>query len=160
MKPLLFLALIVLSLLAVVPKGARDISEADMIHALSVSPKLYTYSDFSFSNKSQTKDETQSQMTFNYRYTRTAKTHIAMINGAYVSVDNNFINNCLDYPEQYECQFVTEMGTVEEVDGSDCVIFVNKWGIFSSDNVQKAVLSDKTFNFLSAFLDLFKSSDS
>ena len=162
MKPLIFLTIFMIVLLAFSRSNVPEVTNDDLKNSLSDYPELYDYSDFHFSNRVETSTDQQTEVTFEYRYTRTAKSHIAIIDGNFVAVDNDFINTCTEYLQVFEkekcdCQFVTEIGTVEHAQGSHGVVVIDKWGLLSTSNIQKKVLSEETFNFLSAFLKLFKS---
>ena len=151
-------------LLAFSRSNVPEVTNDDLKSSLSDYPELYDYSDFSFSNRVETRNDQQTEVSFEYRYTRTAKSHIAVVDGEFIAVDNDFVNTCTEYLQVFdkvtcECQFITEMGTVEQVQGSHGVVVIDKWGLFSVSNIQKKVLSKETFNFLSAFVKLFKSSE-
>ena len=164
MKPLIFLTIFMIVLLTFSISNVREVTDNDLKASLCEYPELYDYSDFHFSNRVETTTDQQTEVTFEYRYTRTAKSHIAIIDGKSVAVNNDFVNTCTEYAqvfeqEKCECQFVTEIGTVEHAQGSHGVVVIDKWGLFSTSNIQKKVLSKETFNFLSAFLKLFKSDE-
>jgi len=160
MKPLLLLTVFMIVLLAFTRSDVREVTNEDLKSHLTKYPELYIYSDFHFSDRVESSNEQKREVAFKYRYTRTAKEHIAFIDGQPTAVDNDFVNNCSEYAqvygeERYECRFITEMGTKEQAEGSHGVLVVDKWGHLSTSNIQKKVLSEETFNFLNAFLELF-----
>jgi len=162
MKFLAFLVVLILVALAITVPSSQTITDDDLAFYLEEYPELYNYSEWYITNRVETEFQDHTKIEFAYRYKRTAKTHIAVIHGVSISVDNNFVNNCLDYPNrsdigEYDCSFITEMGTVEDVESDHTQIIVDKWGVFSRDNLQQNLLSKETYTFLSGLLDIFKS---
>jgi len=152
----LFVVFVLLALIfAYNAVGIRDITDEDLRQSLMTHPELYAYSDFKFTNKVQTTFKEYKEMRFSYRYTRTAIQHIAIRDGEEVAVDNAFINMCSDFPQLYECRFVTEMGTVEHPHSDQGLVILEKGGIFSTSNIQKKILAPETAKTLSRFTELF-----
>ena len=165
MKPLLFLALFILALLFFATRDISDITNEDLQLSLSTHPELYDYKDFVFTNKVQRRFADRLEMEYDYQYTRRAKTHIAFIDGDYVSVDNAFVNECIDEEKLLDtlsspCMFVTEMGTVEQVQSEHAHFTVERLGKFSLKNIQKKLLSKETFVFFNTLLQIFKNEPS
>ncbi len=155
MKSLFFLFILLALIFAFNAAGIRDITEKDLRQSLMTHPELYTYSNFTFTNKVQTACKEYKEMRFSYSYTRTAIQHIALIDGEEVAVDNAFVNECIDHPLLYECRFITEMGTIEHPHSDQGLVVIEKWGIFSSSNIQKKALAPETAKTLSHVTDLF-----
>jgi len=162
MKPLIFLVLFLVALLLFTTSDIKEVSDEDLIASLSEHPELYDYYDFSFSDKKIIRYKDRTEVEFAYRFTRQAKRHIAIIEGESVAVDNAFVNSCFEHTfaaSSYgsdPCQFVTEMGTVEQVQGDHAYLTVDRWGRFSLHNLQKALLSEKVFGFLTRFITIFE----
>ena len=161
MKLLIFFIVLVIITLSVLMLGSRHISDADLTVYLTEYPKLYNYGNWSITNRVENEFQDYTEIEFSYRYTRTAKTHVAVIKGVYIAVDNAFVNNCVDHPYTLEsreddCAFITEIGTVESVESDHTSVIVDKWGILSRNNLEQSLRSKETFYFLSGVLNLFK----
>jgi len=164
MKPLIFLALFLVALLLLTTSDIKEVSDEDLIASLSEHPELYDYYDFSFSDKKIIRYKDRTEVEFAYRFTRQAKKHIAIVEGESIAVDNSFVNSCLDHSLSSfygsdPCQFVTEMGTIEQLQGDHAYLTLDRWGRFSVHNMQKTLLSEKVFGFLTRFTDLFRHDD-
>ena len=161
MKFLLFLVVFIFILFAITMPSSKTVSDADLTFYLEEYPELYDYSQWYISKRKDTEYKDYIEIEFAYRYKRTAKTHIAVIEGVATSVDNTFINNCIDNPTsawgEDDCSFITEIGTVEDVESDHTSVIVDKWGVLSRDNLQTNLLSKETHNFLTGVLNIFKS---
>ena len=161
MKFFFFFVILILVLFVITIPSSRTVSDADLTVYLEEYPELYDYSQWHISDRNDTEFQDYIEIEFAYRYKRTAKTHIAVIAGVATSVDNAFVNNCIDNPTsdwgENDCSFVTEIGTVEDVESDHTTVVVDKWGVLSRDNLQTHLLSKETFNFLSGLLNIFKS---
>ena len=160
MKSLLIIAVVVIVALAVSMSGPNKVTDADLIATVEMYPELYEYSDWKINHRSEKVLKDHTEISFGYSYKQRAKTHIALIDGRYVAVDNAFVNGCVDYEQAfhddlYECRFITEMGTVAYVKSDHTSVVVDHWGVLSRDNLQKALLSKETFGFLNGFVRLF-----
>jgi len=165
MKLFIFTGLFLIVLLLFASSDIREIRDQDLVASLSEHPELYDYYDFNFTDMKVTEYKERTEVEFAYDYTRQAKTHIAIIDGEYLSVDNAFINSCLEYraPLHLErmdpCTFITEMGTVEHLHGDHAYLTVERWGRFSMHSIQQALRSEKMFDFLSRFIGLLQDND-
>ena len=161
---MIFLVVLAIITLAVSMSNARTTSDADLTNYLATHSNLYNYSDWHITNRVDTEFQDYIEIEFAYRYKRRAKTHIAVIRGVYLSVDNAFVNNCIDHPYTFQsitedCEFVTEMGTIESVESDHTSVIIDKWGVLSRDNLEKSLLSKETFHFLNGLLNVFKIRD-
>ena len=162
MKYLLFFVVFILVIFAMSMPSSHTVSDEDLTFYLEEYPELYNYTEWHISNRKDTEFEDYIEIELAYRYKRTAKTHVAVIKGVSISVDNDFVNNCIDHPTQLEwgendCSFVTEIGTMEDVKSDHTTVVVDKWGVLSRDNVQTHLLSKKTYSFLTGLFRVFRS---
>jgi hypothetical protein len=157
MKIMFFLAILAVVFLSLKISRPETVTSDDLISTLSKHAELYDYSQWEITSRTDTEFEDYVEIEFAYRYRRIAKTHIAIIRGDYTSVDNAFVNDCIEHKEKFDCRFVTEIGTVEYVQSDHARVIIDHWGVFSRDNFRNKLLSKKTSGFLNRLLNLFKS---
>ena len=158
---ILFLMILVVLIVVAIVQSPKKVSDADLLNVLYVYPELYVYSNGYINKRVDTPFKDHVEIEFAYGYTQTAKTHIAIIKGETVAVDNAFVNNCVDSIQLYhedrsECRLITELGTIESVTSDHTRIVVDHFGVLSRDNLHKAILSKETFSFLSRIVSLFQ----
>lgn len=148
-----------LTFLVLATYTSKEVTDDELIAVLSEYPELYRYDNWQISERKERVLKEYTEITFAYKYRRTAKMHIAYLEGMTTGVDNAFFNACVDsnrrLEDRYECRFITEIGTVETVENDKAMVVVDHFGLLSRNNLQKRLLSEKVYFFLNNVLSQF-----